>query len=166
MKNSSTVKNIIEQSSGLISGMLVGRIVRIDEEGQFLIRHGKSSVAIAARLTSSMQEKLRKGNPEGREVLLAFENNDPLQPIIVDTMYSLIGDIAENSAIVVEAKAREGEIINGERVSLHAEEVIVLKCGKASITLTSAGKILIKGEYVLSSARGSNKIRGGSIQLN
>jgi hypothetical protein len=42
----------------------------------------------------------------------------------------------------------------------------VLRCGKASITLTSAGKVLIRGTYVLSRSSGVNKIKGGSIQLN
>lgn len=148
-------------------GILVGRIVQIDREGRVYVDYQGNSVLVAAtRLTSSVQEKLRKGNPVGREVLLSFENNDPLRPIIIDIMSSLIDEIAENSAVVVEAKEREEEIINGKRVFMDAGEIIVLKCGKASITLTSAGKILIKGEYVLSSARGSNKIKGGSIQLN
>jgi len=159
-------ETFIEQSRP-DTGMLVGRIVKIDREGQVYVDYqGSTAVVATARLTSSVQEKLRERNPEGLEVLLAFENNDPLRPIIVDTMYSLIRDIAENSAMVSEAIAGEEEIINSKRVFLDAGEVIVLKCGKASITLTSAGKILIRGEYVLSSARGSNKIKGGSIQLN
>ena len=166
MKKARIAETFIEQSR-LYTGMIVGRIVRIGREGQVFVDYqGSSSVMASARLTSSVQEKLRKGNPEGREVLLGFENNDPLRPIIVDTMCSLIEDIAENSKNVIEAKAGEEEIINGKRVFLDAGEVIVLKCGKASITLTSEGKILIKGEYVLSSARGPNKMKGGSIQLN
>ena len=49
---------------------------------------------------------------------------------------------------------------------LSADKEIVLKCGKASITLTRAGKILIRGAYLLSRSSGPNRIKGGSIQLN
>jgi hypothetical protein len=41
-----------------------------------------------------------------------------------------------------------------------------LQCGKASITLTRAGKVLINGAYVSSRSSGVNRLKGGSIQLN
>ena len=47
-----------------------------------------------------------------------------------------------------------------------ANKQIVLKCGKASITLTRAGKVLIRGAYLSSRSSGVNRIKGGSIQLN
>lgn len=159
-------ENVFEPHREYISGMLMGRIVKINEEGQVLINYGNSADITAARLTSSVQEKLAKGNPEGREVLLAFENNNPLRPIIIDTIYNIIDEIAEHSTAVNNAGTAQKEIISCARIELDAGEQIVLQCGKASITLTRAGKILIKGEYVLSSAKGSNKIKGGSIQLN
>jgi hypothetical protein len=47
-----------------------------------------------------------------------------------------------------------------------AKEELVLRCGKASITLTKAGKVMIKGSYLLSRSSGVNRIKGGSVQLN
>ena len=47
-----------------------------------------------------------------------------------------------------------------------AKEQLVLRCGKASITLTKAGKVLIEGSYVSSRSTGVNRVKGGSIQLN
>ena len=52
------------------------------------------------------------------------------------------------------------------RLELTAEREIVLRCGKASITLTRAGKILLRGAYIFSRSTGVNKIKGGSVQLN
>jgi hypothetical protein len=49
---------------------------------------------------------------------------------------------------------------------VHAKEQVVLKCGKASITLTKAGKVLIQGSYVLSRSSGINRVKGGSVQIN
>ena len=49
---------------------------------------------------------------------------------------------------------------------LKAQQEIVLECGKASITLTRAGKVLIRGAYLLSRSSGVNRIKGGSVQIN
>ena len=42
----------------------------------------------------------------------------------------------------------------------------MLRCGDASITLTRAGKVLIKENYVLSRSRGCNKIKGAAVDIN
>ena len=47
-----------------------------------------------------------------------------------------------------------------------SKEQLVLRCGKASITLTKAGKVLIDGSHVLSRSSGVNRVKGGSVQLN
>ena len=55
---------------------------------------------------------------------------------------------------------------DGQRVIISAKDQIVLRCGKASITLTQAGKVLIQGSYVLSQSTGTNRIKGGSVDIN
>lgn len=56
--------------------------------------------------------------------------------------------------------------IDGDAVVLAAEREIVLRCGKASLTLTREGHVVLRGEYVLSRATGVNRIKGGSVQIN
>ena len=56
--------------------------------------------------------------------------------------------------------------VDGERMIVSAREQLVLRCGKASITLTRSGKILIDGCYVSSRSTGMNRLKGGSVQLN
>ena len=56
--------------------------------------------------------------------------------------------------------------LNGRRLEFNADEELVLRCGKSSITLTQAGKVLIRGEYLLSRSSGVNRIKGGSVQIN
>jgi hypothetical protein len=67
-------------------------------------------------------------------------------------------------------RSRNAEVlkvdIDGEAVTLTAEKEIVLRCGKASLTLTRAGKILLRGAYLLSRSSGVNRIKGGSVQIN
>ena len=49
---------------------------------------------------------------------------------------------------------------------IEADREVVLRCGDASITLTRAGKVIIKGSYILSRSSGYNKIKGAAIDLN
>jgi uncharacterized protein (DUF2345 family) len=55
---------------------------------------------------------------------------------------------------------------DGTRLVVSARNQLVLRCGKASITLTKAGKVLIQGAYVSSRSSGVNSMTGGSIHLN
>jgi hypothetical protein len=43
---------------------------------------------------------------------------------------------------------------------------MVLQVGKASITLTKDGRIVIRGADVLTRSSGSNRIKGGSVSIN
>jgi hypothetical protein len=56
-----------------------------------------------------------------------------------------------------------GECIDGKALVLEAKEQIVLRCGKASITLTRAGKVLVQGAYLSSRSTGLNRIKGGAV---
>jgi hypothetical protein len=55
---------------------------------------------------------------------------------------------------------------DGDRYEISAEREIVLRCGDSSITLTRAGKVIIKGNYILSRSTGYNKIKGAAIDIN
>lgn len=57
-------------------------------------------------------------------------------------------------------------IVDGQRVVIDARDEIVLRCGKASITLRRNGRIVIRGTYVETRSAGTNRIRGGSVQIN
>jgi hypothetical protein len=97
----------------------------------------------------------------GRQIVLMFEEGDAARPIVMGVLQGGMGTALEHpSAAQVEVDA------DGERMILSAREQLVLRCGKASITLTKAGKVLIEGSYVLSRATGVNRIKGGSVQLN
>ncbi|MFY4727917.1 DUF6484 domain-containing protein [Nitrospira sp. BLG_2] len=110
--------------------------------------------AVSARsIVPLSKEKL------GEEVLVAFEAGDPRSPYIIGSLWQ-----AEWAPTVsqppIEAK------VDGEQVVIEGKREIVLKCGKASITLTRAGKVLIRGAYVLSRSSGVNRLKGGSVQIN
>jgi hypothetical protein len=43
---------------------------------------------------------------------------------------------------------------------------MVFRCGKASITLTCDGKILLRGTYVSNRSSGVVRIKGGAVHIN
>ena len=146
----------------------VGRVVEVDDSGRpFVDYAGNREGPSLARITTSARLKgLVTRNAVGREVLLVFENGDPRLPIIIDTVYSLLDEISAPLTSMTEAEKPEEVLVDGERVVFDGKKEIVLRCGEASITLTRAGKVLIRGSYVLSKSSGANKIKGASIALN
>jgi hypothetical protein len=57
-------------------------------------------------------------------------------------------------------------VLDGERLLLEAEREIVLQCGKASITLTREGKVVIRGADLLEASTGRHRIKGGTVEIN
>jgi hypothetical protein len=168
MKRSLAANVRAVEFSKQIEGVRVGKIVSLDESGQVLVDFpGNTQGLLAARLTGSIKSKLLNQTAStDKEVLLAFEDNNPELPIIIDTMYSLVDEITNTPTIALETERPTDVTIDGKRVTFDAREEIVLRCGKASITLTRAGKVLIRGAYLLSRSSGVNRIKGGSVQIN
>lgn len=69
-------------------------------------------------------------------------------------------DLDENTPAITHVKRTEDEVL------IDAERKLTLRCGKSSITLHPNGKIVLRGEYILSDAEGVNRLTGGRIELN
>ena len=154
--------------SRTIEGAKVGKIVDIDENGRVYVEFpGGGGKPVAARTTNSVNSQLKKQQVSiGQEILLLFEDNDPCLPIVIDKLHSLVDEIIETPNLAVDLGELKDALIDGKRVTFDAKEEIVLRCGKASITLTKAGKVLIRGAYLLHRSSGVNRIKGGSVQIN
>jgi hypothetical protein len=94
----------------------------------------------------------------GASVVLLFEAGDPARPIVTGVLRGPTRDATARGPLVID--------VDSERLIVDAKEQLVLRCGKARITLTSAGKVLIEGAYISSRSTGVNRIKGGSVQLN
>jgi hypothetical protein len=117
---------------------------------------GGVDCVLPARTTVKLRHAMR-----GARVLVAHENADIEKPIVIGIVEadSRVSD-EPVSLPVVQAE------IDGERRVIEAEREIVLRCGDASITLTRAGKVIIRGTYILSRSSGYNRMKGAAIDLN
>jgi len=145
-----------------LPGVLIGKIVAfVPEIGPLVDFPGNpKETPLAARSTVQLENSFK-----GKEVTLLFEGANATKPIITGVLLDQVEPSSKDDAPSVHNNSVVARV-DGESLVLKAEEEIVLECGKASITLTKAGKVLIKGEYVLSRSSGANKIKGGSVQIN
>jgi Domain of unknown function (DUF6484) len=119
---------------------------------------GLSGEIVSARATVP----LRHGHV-GSAVVVLLDRGDPRRPIVV----GVLQDPGRSSHHPTDHPADLITVqVDDDRLVLSAEREIVLRCGDASITLTRAGKVLIKGTYVLSRSSGSNKIKGAAVEIN
>ena len=130
------------ENSNRILGVVVGLFLGFDDEGEPLVDYpgNPAGAAIPARAIAPVTDSER-----GRDAALLFEDGDPVRPILVGLIQA-----RGNMQRPVRAEVDE------ETLEFKAEKQIVLRCGDASITLTRAGKVLIRGKYVLSSSSGVN----------
>lgn len=144
-----------EGETGTLEGVVIGVLAGFDSDNRPLVAFPANPApgCIVARSTIRFGE-----NDIGRELALLFEGGNPALPLIIGRIQH-----PEENAL---AKAPMKAELDGERIVLSADKEIVLKCGKASITLTRAGKVLIRGAYLLSRSSGANRIKGGSVQIN
>jgi hypothetical protein len=147
-----------------IRGAVRGVFVGPNEAGAPLVVFGASprTQPVPACATVAWE-----GEEMGREVILVFEGGDVGKPILVGFVQPPCRPPSDPDLVRASVQGRTVEDqVDGRRLVLTADQEIVLQCGKASITLTRAGKILIRGEYLLSRSSGVNSIKGGVVQIN
>lgn len=150
------VSSIRNKQTAQLDGVVIGVLMGFTEGNMPLVAFpgNQNETGLAAHSTTVF-----KSDDVGCQVALLFEGGDPQHPIV-------IGRIQHPEQIVQQKKQNTCAVLDGERLEFNAGKEIVLRCGKASITLTKAGKIILRGTYVLSRSSGVNKIKGGSVQIN
>lgn len=136
-----------------LDGVVIGVLLDVPEASSPVVAFPgcPSETGIAATTTTVLARE-----DIGTQVALMFVGGDPSRPLVIGRIQRL-------------PEARQAPAvahIDGERLEFSAERDIVLRCGKASITLTREGKVLIKGAYLSSRSSGVNRIKGGSVQIN
>lgn len=133
--------------------LVIGQLTGWDEAGRPLVDFPRNpaNFPLPARSLLPLASGVR-----GSELALTFVDMDPRQPLILGVLQPI--QAKGNLPLIIE--------MDGNRVEVAAKKEIVLRCGEASLTLTSAGKVLLRGTYILSRSSGVNSIKGGSVQIN
>jgi len=141
-----------------VEGIVIGRVVGIDADGlPRVVFPGTPAEGLAVRSMVAFVEA-----DIGREAALMFEGADRDKPVVTGLLFQ--SGSSRKSPVFSRSGARA--TVDGERLVFSAEREIVLQCGEASITLTRAGKVLVRGTYLSSRSSGTHRIQGGSVQIN
>jgi hypothetical protein len=151
----------------------VGHLAPDSKPGALLVDfEGNAAGPLLARSVVALdQAAIAEALAFRRSVVLLFDNEDPRLPIIVGLLASdpgaaLLGALLQAPATpAAPAKPVEARV-DGKRVVLEGDQEVVLRCGDASITLRRDGKLILRGAYIETTAKGLNRIRGGSVKIN
>jgi hypothetical protein len=140
-----------------LDGALIARFhgFDIDDRPQIANMPGRLGEIVAARSTIPLSRR-----DTDAQVVVLLEQGDPNRPVVVGMLQETHATSAQSSSEQVSIEA------DAQRFVVTAEREIELRCGDASITLTRTGKIIIKGNYILSHATGYNKIKGAAVDIN
>jgi len=171
------------------TGVAIGVLTSIDPKGRPLVAFAgntsdlpvavKSTVAIAPDAVGSEVALLFEGGDVSCPIMIGVVQSHLVEPLVRPTT-ALRPDVSDADAqqpgpgLATPSNVHEASIteespellVDGKRIQLTARQEIVLRCGKASITMTGAGKVIIRGAYVSTLSSGANRIKGGSVQIN
>ncbi|MGC3998846.1 MAG: DUF6484 domain-containing protein [Anaeromyxobacter sp.] len=144
----------------------VGRVVSF-ERGVVRVEHaGHTGGPLRARTSAALDDAALQAAAHGQqEALLVFEGGDPARPVVVALLRS---ETPLTDALLAGPLPRAGKTarLDGKRVELEGQDEVVLRCGKASLTLRRDGKVVLRGVNVVTQADQVHKVRGGKVQIN
>ena len=163
----STTDSSKQRSNRKIAGVVIGKFVGVDDLGELLVDFPGNP---SGRYLSAQSTIALNGKEAGRNIVLMFEAGDPLKPVILGALQPKPANAptaSDNREPHTQPTDNAFEVkTDGDRILLNAKSEIVFNCGKASIVLTKAGKILLRGAYLLARSSGVNRIKGASVQIN
>lgn len=149
-----------------MAGVRVGRLLGPASGDAVPVEFEGSGGPVKARLATDLGPGLlAEAVAERRGAVLLFEDGDPRRPIVVALLASSTPLIDAILAKRLPQAPREARL-DGVRVELEGREEVVLRCGRASLTLRRDGQVVIRGVNIRTEASQVQKIRGGKVQIN
>jgi len=149
-------------STETTAGVHLGTVVALLPDGTPQIVVDGSRPVDARLAVRVSRERIETAIALGQQVVVQFEQGDRTRPILMGFLERLDEPAAGSPepATIVEAD------LDGKRVRVTAKDEIVLECGAASITLRRNGRVVVRGTYVETHSDGTNRIKGGQVQIN
>jgi hypothetical protein len=155
-------ERIVAPRTGWVASVQPDGSVLVDFEGN---RRGPVPARVALALDAAV---LARAVAQRLPAVLYFEEGDPGRPLLMGLLQAspsptpLTDAILERSLDDVPREAR----VDGKRVVIEGRSEVVLKCGRASLTLSRDGTVVIRGMNIKTDAEGVQRIRGGKVQIN
>jgi hypothetical protein len=125
-----------------------------------------SPTPIEARVAVGLDEgALQAAARDRQEAALLFADGEGERPILLALLRSATPNLDAALAVPLPAGARDARV-DGRRVEIEGAEEVVLRCGRASLTLQRDGRVVLRGVNVVSQADQVHKVRGGKVQIN
>jgi len=148
----------------------VGWVVGMDAQGNAQVDFSGNRLGpLSARSTTGLAAGVAVEAARQRQgAVLLFENGDPSLPILIGlldtppTTTPLLDSLLDDSLSRVPLDAR----VDGKRVVIEGREEVILRCGKASLTLRRDGQVVLRGVNIRTEAEQLQKIKGGKVQIN
>lgn len=165
MTENSNVKKLTPFQARHDSNICVGQVIAISKSDQLIVDfYGNENGGIVAKCLDGLITQYDCRNSLPISVLLVFEENNALLPIVVGKISDSLPKLKHIDE--VGAITQSISIDGSEDVLVEANKELVLRCGKSSITLKRNGKIMVKGVEIVSRSSGNNKLKGATININ
>ncbi len=156
---------LLPEASSETTSAHIATIVSLTADGTPELQLEPGGPVIPARLAlSATRERIEAAIDKCLPTVVLFEQGDRSKPLIVGFVETLRPQTPVTPSVekapVIEADA------DGKRVRVTAQDEIVLQCGSASVTLRRNGRVIIRGTYVETRSDGTNRIKGGQVQIN
>lgn len=147
----------------------VGWVAGTTPDGSALVDFpGNVAGPLPARSSLTLEPaSLARAAADRQGAILLFENGDPSLPLLVGLLQTpsstpLIDAVLERSLEDVPKEAR----VDGRKVVIEGRDEVVLRCGKATLTLRRDGQVLLRGVNIRTEAEEVQRIKGGKVQIN
>jgi hypothetical protein len=142
-------------------------IVSLAADGTPGVQLHAAGPVVPARLALRVtRERIETAIVLCQQTVVLFENGDRSRPLIVGFIEPIEPQSAGTQPAEPERAPCVEADVDGKRVRVTAQDEIVLQCGSASITLRRNGRVVIRGTYVETHSDGTNRIKGGQVQIN
>lgn len=144
-----------------------GKIVRWDRDGLFveceLGDRGEQRAELGVAMSAGV---IRDAIATKRTVFLAVGRGGADALVVVIGLRHELPALDPATGAPLETSSVTDARVDGRRVTLEGKDEIVLRCGSASLILRRNGYVVMRGVRVETRAKGVNRIKGGSVQIN
>jgi hypothetical protein len=133
-----------------MNGIMMSTIIHIEDPHVLIVRTLDGHEFTATPTNAVPWELCKKAHANGAHAMIIQDPRDEHHAIILGLM----------------RPSAPAAITTNQHVIIKGDDQVEISCGKASITLASSGKVVIRGTNILSRSSGANRVKGGSVQIN